>query len=198
MKIVVISDLDSIRYIVDSDEFRISGDYLSLKIGEDNFIFIKSNHSNFVMSSYYYSWSILTFMMKYTLDKMGMMLNDKGLYYVIPDGNIFLTNSIKHILDILGLDDRKYRDGFESKQSQIDFMMTSFYFNPTIFKDIDIPDDILYSDNKAIKDFVNNYVSNIHMDAYYKFKDNYMDVISVFFPDIYDKIYKYLLRKVQK
>ena len=71
--------------------------------------------------------------------QLGFKHGHEGLYYVQRDGDAtlkehLLSTNYLDILNILGLDKLKFMKGFDTYQDLFDFVMSSPYYNPEIFK----------------------------------------------------------------
>jgi hypothetical protein len=206
IKIIVedTTDFDMIKLLLDSTLFRVvEGKFLRIVYKEVEFTFIKVNVNDFNIATFYYSWDYLRLLLINTFKNLNITFKETGLYYNYGK-EIFLTNSIKHILDFLDLNDDIYRKGFKSHMDEIQYIMTSFYFNPKIFE-IDVEEnDFFANDKRELKEFItkeNETIEAYMPFAFHEYFDNieaYWDTIDIYFNGFMRIVYEIKAKKFLK
>lgn len=100
-------------------------------------IFIAEKSYNYACN--YFSHNDLGNLLGRMAKQLGFKHGHEGLYYVQRDGDAtlkehLLSTSYLDILNILKLDKLKFKNGFENYQDLFDYVMSSPYYNPDIFK----------------------------------------------------------------
>jgi len=195
------TDFIIIRNFFEPSTYEERGKFLRFKYKDILITFIKVNIEDFNIAIYYYSWETLMLIMKHMLMKMGMRLTDTGLYYNYFGTKIYLTNNIKNILNFLDLNDRIFRDGFQTPKQQLDYIMLSYYFNPSILNEITVDiKDFFYKEKtsilKQIKEDYDDSSLSFEFHEYSNDLESYWEVIDFYFknlflPNILKLKYKY-------
>lgn len=114
-----------------------------LSIGLDNFQIDIIHHKPEIarFAQYYYSFQDLGNLLGRIFHKMGMKLGHDGLWLVVRSkysenqilDNILLSRDWDRVLDILGLDQEKYQNGFHDLVDIFEYVISSKWFDPDIY-----------------------------------------------------------------
>lgn len=185
-------DFDTLKYLFGSIEEKVTKKYLRIVINSEiTIIFIKINVNDFNISRFYYSWETLTFMMIHILSSMNIDFTDRGIFYNLNGKRIYLTNNIRYILDFLYLDVDVYRNGFNEQLDELKYAMTSIYFNPEVFKNVEIyPKNFFNEELNSILEFI-----KINIPEEFDHKELDFNDIDIFFPGFLEKYSKFKLKE---
>ena len=119
--------------------YQSNGEVVSFlyKSFQIDLIFIAEKSYNYACN--YFSHNDLGNLLGRMAKQLGFKHGHEGLYYVQRDGDAtlkehLLSTNYLDILNILGLDKLKFMKGFDTYQDLFDFVMSSPYYNPEIFK----------------------------------------------------------------
>jgi hypothetical protein len=108
--------------------------------------------SKYIRSSYYYfAYNDLGNLIGRISHKMGLKIGHKGLSIILRDpendnhqlGEIELTQDFFKGLEIIGLDGKRYNNGFDNLEQIFEYVASSHYFDPEIY--------LLHNRNHAAK-----------------------------------------------
>jgi hypothetical protein len=121
-----------------SREIIPNGDVVSLEFNGAQVDLIRSTPETFDYQVSYTAWSDLGNLIGRIAHKFGLKHGHDGLHYLVRSkdhvlATIQVTLDHDQTLDFLGLDSKKFRDGFDSLEDIFWFAMSSPYFNPTIY-----------------------------------------------------------------
>lgn len=97
------------------------------------------NEESFEYSCNYFDWNDLGNLIGRMSKQLGFKHGHDGLYYVLRNDDriikeFLLSTSYLDIIHTLGLDKLKFKQGFDGYEELFDFVMSSPFFNPEIFK----------------------------------------------------------------
>lgn len=104
--------------------------------------FITTKPNKFEITNEYYAWADVSIIIGRLFKKMNLTFGWEGLTYIHETkigshyreiGNIFISDKMKDILNLLGLDYSTYQNGFKTKNDIFDYISTSKYFHPSFF-----------------------------------------------------------------
>jgi len=166
--------------IFESCKNNVTKDYTKIIYNDIDVIFIFANKEIFNYTFYYYCWDMMSVLINYYANEMGMNYNDNGLFY---NNNLISTN-LQKILLFFDLNKNAYVKGFFDPSLIFGYITMSSYFNPHIyslekFKKL----DIFYEYNKT--HYVNflEYIKIFKNYEGYKFKNDYSKEIKDYFID---------------
>jgi len=121
------------------NEIVKNGDVYSFDYKEFQIDLIVTDSKFYDFSLCYYSFNDLGNLMGRVAHKMGLTYGHKGLYYKHRDkfgniqGMIELTVDPKEAIEFLGYDFDRFNDGFDTLEDIFEFVVSSMYFNETIY-----------------------------------------------------------------
>lgn len=125
---------------VEKDQWYLNGDVFSFVYKDFQIDIIKTPFMYYWSTLEYFAYNDLGNLLGRMTHKMGLKLGHKGLSLIVRDEEnnhileeIELENSIYPALEILGLDDDKYSNGFDTLEDIFKFVASSPYFNPEIY-----------------------------------------------------------------
>ena len=132
---------------VEVENFLTSSNYPFVKNGDVTSFLYKSfqidliftNEDHYEYSCNYFDWNDLGNLVGRISKQLGFKHGHDGLYYVLRNDDriikeFLLSTSYLDIIHILGLDKLKFKQGFDSYEDLFEFVLSSPYFNPEIFK----------------------------------------------------------------
>ncbi len=122
-----------------------------------DFIFADTEYYNF--SYNYHSWNVLSSLLGIISRMLGVKIKQEGLFYTVycksRKVDILITTNFYEVLKLLDYDINLYKKGFNSPEDIFNFVMTSKYYNRSLF----------YFENRS----QNTRSRDIKRDLYVKF-----------------------------
>lgn len=164
--------------------------------------------SNFETSANYFAWNDLGNLMGRVAHKLGFKYGHRGLELVFRDGDyqyaeIIVSKNIPKIFEFLGYDYSRFQQGFETLEEVYEFASTSEFFNPEIYSFDNRNHASRVRDKKRATyngfltwletaEGLNKYPwANMKELGGARYKDQFIDRASSFFPDFrakFDKV----------
>lgn len=132
---------------VEVENFLTSSNYPFVKNGDVTSFLYKSfqidliftNEDHYEYSCNYFDWNDLGNLVGRISKQLGFKHGHDGLHYVLRNDDriikeFLLTTSYLDVIHLLGLDKLKFKKGFDSYEDLFEFVLSSPYFNPEIFK----------------------------------------------------------------
>lgn len=116
-----------------------NGDVFSFLYKKFQIDLIQVDPSVYKYACHYFSWNDLGNLVGRIAKQLGFKHGHDGLYYIQRDGDLVLKTHLLStcyldILNILGLYKYKFMKGFDTYTQLFDYVMSSPYYNPDIFK----------------------------------------------------------------
>lgn len=116
-----------------------NGDVTSFLFIDFQVDLIFTDESHYEYSCNYFDWNDLGNLVGRISKQLGFKHGHDGLYYVLRNDDriikeFLLTTSYLDVIHLLGLDKLKFKKGFDTYEDLFEFVLSSPYFNPEIFK----------------------------------------------------------------
>lgn len=116
-----------------------NGDVFSFLYKSFQIDLIQVSPESYKYACHYFSWNDLGNLVGRMAKQLGFKHGHDGLYYIQRVGDLVLKNHLLttnylDILNILRLDKFKFMKGFDTYEELFEFVMSSPYYNPEIFK----------------------------------------------------------------
>ena len=174
-------------------EIYMNNDVWSFDYKEFQIDLIFVELKDFNTSIHYYSYNDLGNLMGRIANKFGTRYGHRGLEYKLKSEygknclfeNVLLSKDIKKVFEFLGFDYQKFKDGFDTLTEIFDFVISSKYFNKSIF----LYENLNHQNrtrNKKRNSYIEflAYISNKETFEYeFKEEDEYFFYANNFFPE---------------
>lgn len=184
------------------DTFK-NGNIFSFELNQHQVDLIFTNEKYFQSSLIYFSYNDLFNLLGRIAHKMGFKLGHKGLMIVVKNGNyllgeIILTQNLKEILGILGLNYETYKKGFDELEDIFEFVISSKFFDKSIY-DYDNLNHINRIRNKKRKVYRKflKYIKNIPNKSIKIDKSKQVQKVLKLYPEAQEELKK-LQEKLKK
>lgn len=216
MDVIVLKDSvlgnisDVITRVFKPNEIFKNGPVLSFDYKELQIDFIMTSSRNWETSYNFFAWNDLGNYIGKIAHKFGLKYGQDGLTYVYRTenedrvlGTITVSTDQHAILTFLGLDFETWRNGFETKEDIFEYIISSKYFNPSMFKF----DQLSAKHRKRNKkrqmylEFL-EYIKDLDSKRFfYNFVDDktkHWDMIENSFPGFKERIRKFQLKEERR
>jgi len=171
--------------------YSVNGDVVSFLYNNFQVDIIFINHESLDYAKNYFSWNDAGNLIGRMIKQLGFKHGHEGLYYVNRQSTTRILSTTlvsKDYLDslrILKLDINKFLKGFDTKEDLFNWVISSPYFNPEIFKFENLNHTNRVRDRKrATYNSFLQYTATLNADDFFVYKFNRESIALYNFPEL--------------
>ncbi len=174
-------DWNQIKNDLEYTEINHNGPYTSI-LYKDEFQIDFNHAKNFEFMHFITSYSGIFHLIGWSIRKQNIKFSEDGIYYVLSNIKVRLSNDVAKIFEFLGLNYEIFKKGFETEIELFDFVLNCKYFiilenkSSRVEKNCNRPIFLKFFEYiKTKDDFRENYLDNLTQNYILKFFDKELE-----------------------